>query len=546
MGPFFFEPTLNHMKSNIKPISSIILLTLIALFAYGCNKPSVPSESGEPTHGIIPLPKQLDFSGEKLTIDKDFILMKNSQFKIASLEAESMLVNTVSSFRISETTPSGGKSIQFIINPELKNEAYQLSVNTDGIQIQAGTDAGAFAAVQSLKQYLWNSTAGQKNNSLEIQCLKIVDEPKYEWRGFHLDVSRHMFTKAYILKVIDWLAYYKFNKFHLHLTDDQGWRIESKKFPLLNELGSWRTFDSNDSICMRKAKTNPDFTIDPRFIKVQNGKTVYGGYYTREDLAEIVAYAKNRFIEIIPEIDMPGHMSAAIRAYPQLSCTGSAGWGTEFSYPICPCNNEVIDFTFQIWDEILDIFPSNYVHIGADEVEKDTWKTSQACQDFMKANNLTNVKEIQSFFVRKLQEHLEEKGKTVIAWDDVTEDKMDSKLKIMYWRDWVKDSPAKAAANGNQIIFTRWDLFYLSSQYSDEVLKNQLEFDLSKEYPAEIIQKITGFQGCVWTEEIPSEAVLESQIFPRLQALSEVCWSSGTNLYSFNIRMKPHMKFLMY
>lgn len=529
----------------MKSITNLIILIILgALFAFSCNKASVPSESGEATHGIIPLPKQLDFSGGKLTIDKDFVLIKNSQFKIASLEAENVLENSFVSFRISETIPSGRKGIQFIANPELKSDAYQLFVNPDGIQIQAGNEAGAFWAVQSLKQYLWNSTTGQKVNSLEIRCIKIVDEPKYEWRGFHLDVSRHMFTKAYLLKIIDWLAYYKFNKFHLHLTDDQGWRIESKKFPLLNEIGSWRIFDSNDSICMRKAKTNPDFTIDPRFIKVRNGKTMYGGYYSREDLTEIVAYAKAHFIEIIPEIDMPGHLSAAIKAYPQLSCTGSAGWGTEFSYPMCPCNNEALDIAFQFWDEILDIFPSNYAHIGADEVEKDTWKLSPTCQDFMKANNLTNVKEIQSFFVKKLQEHLEAKGKTVVVWDDVTEDKMDSKLKVMYWRDWVKDAPAKAAANGNQIIFTRWDLFYLSGQYSDEVLKKQLEFDLSHEYPANVTSKVIGFQGCVWTEEIPSEAVLESQIFPRLQALSEVCWSAGTNLYSFNIRIKPHLEFL--
>lgn len=500
--------------------------------------------SGTETHGIIPLPKQLDFSDEKIILNQDFTFVKNNLFPIASQAAEDVLTSSITSFQVSGDIPQGGKSLQLVADKVIKDDAYELSVTSDGILIKAGNEAGAFWAVQSLRQYLWNASNGQKQSSLELTCLKIVDEPKYSWRGFHLDVSRHMFTKEYILKVIDWLAYYKFNKFHLHLTDDQGWRIESKKFPLLNEIGSWRTFDRNDSICMRKAKTNPDFAIDPRFIKEHNGKTVYGGYYTREDLAEIIAYAKARFIEIIPEIDMPGHMSAAIRAYPQLSCTGSAGWGTEFSYPMCPCNNETFDLAYQIWDEIVDLFPSSYVHIGADEVEKDTWRTSQTCSDFMKANNLTNVKEIQSFFVQKLQEHLEAKGKTVIAWDDVTEDKMDSKLKIMYWRDWVKDAPAKAAANGNEIIFTRWDLFYFSGQYSDEVLKKQLEFDLAREYPASVTSKIIGFQGCVWTEEIPTEAVFEAQIFPRLQALSEVCWSAGTNLYSFDIRLEPHLKFL--
>ena len=163
---------------------------------------------------------------------------------------------------------------------------------------------------------------------------------------------------------------------------------------------------------------------------------------------------------------------------------------------------------------------------------------------FHEGNNLKNVKEIQSYFVEKLQKHLEARGKTVIAWDDVTDDKINSNLKIMYWRDWVKDAPAKAAANGNEIIFTRWDMFYLSSPNTNENLTNLLEFDINKTYPVEVTSKIIGFQGCVWTEEIPSEAIFESQIFPRLQALSEVNWSASKNLFSFKIRMEPHLKYL--
>lgn len=533
------------MKTISKKITCNILPFFVVFFCLACNKTTIPSSGSDNTiHGIIPLPKQIDFSDEQLIVNQKFTLVKNSQFKIASQAAEDLLTNYISLFKISGTIPEDEKCIQFIAGTEMKDDAYQLLINADGIQIKAGNEAGAFWAIQSLKQYFWNITSGEKRNSIALPCIKVVDEPKYEWRGFHLDVSRHFFTKEYILKVIDWLSYYKFNKFHLHLTDDQGWRIESKKFPLLNEIGSWRTFDRHDSICIEKAKTNPEFEIDPRFITARDGKTIYGGYYTREDLAEIIDYAKAHFIEIIPEIDMPGHMSAAIRAYPQLSCTGSAGWGKEFSHPVCPCNNEAIEFMFQIWDEITDLFPSVYVHIGADEVEKDTWKSSPECKAFMRANNLQNVKEIQSYFVEKLQKHLEAKGKTVIAWDDVTDDKINSDLKIMYWRDWVKDAPAKAAANGNQIIFTRWDLFYLSSTETDEGLKNLLEFDISREYPEETANKIIGFQGCVWTEEIPSEAVFESQIFPRLQALSEVNWSADKNLHSFNIRMVPHLKYL--
>lgn len=511
----------------------------------GCKNNTIANPEPESkTHGIIPLPKQLDFTDDELILDQEFILVQNSGFNFSSKAAAGLLSDFLQSYKISDSASATGKKLKFSYDETLKGNAYDLTVTSEGITIKSGSDEGAFWAVQSLKQYFWNITNGQKSTSIKLAGVHIIDEPKYEWRGFHLDVSRHFFTKEYIFRIIDWLAYYKFNKFHLHLSDDQGWRLESKKLPLLNEIGSWRTFDSNDSICMQKAKTDSNFSIDPRFIKVKEGKTLYGGFYSNVDIAEILAYANEHFIEIIPEIDMPGHMSAAIRAYPFLSCTGSAGWGTEFSYPICPCNDEVYNFAYQVYDEIVEMFPSKYVHIGADEVEKDTWKKSTECSDFMKENNLINVTGIQSRFVNKIQKHLENKGKTVIAWDDVIDGNADSNLKIMYWRDWVKDAPAKAAANGNQIIFTRWDLFYLSSSYSDENLKKLFEFDLQKEYPLEVRNKIIGFQGCVWTEEIPSEAVFEAQIFPRLQALSEVNWSGTKDWYSFTNRLEPHLNFL--
>ncbi len=519
---------------------------ILSLFAdTSCKNNSLnPPDSEVSTHGIIPLPKQLDFTGEKLNVSQNFILVKNNSFNIAFGAVEELFSNSLEYYKVSDSFSSGDESLQFIADNSIGNNAYELIINSTGIQIKAGNEEGAFLAVQSLKQYFWHLTNGQKQTSVELPGIRIFDEPKYEWRGFHVDVSRHMFTKEYIFKIIDWLSYYKFNKLHLHLTDDQGWRLESKKFPLLNEIGSWRTFDTYDSICIQKAKSDPDFNIDPRFIQTKNGKTMYGGFYSNNEITEIVNYAKIHFIEIIPEIDMPGHMSAAIKGYPFLSCIGSSGWGTEFSYPICPCTDEVYEFVFGVYDEISELFPSAYIHIGADEVEKATWKQSEDCKDFMKKNNLTNVKEIQSYFVEKLQKHLENKGKTVIAWDDVTDGKMDSNLKIMYWRDWVKDAPDKAAANGNKIIFTRWDLFYLSGEYSDENFRKLFEFDIQKEYSKEVVNKIIGFQGCVWTEEIPSEAVFETYIFPRLQALSEVNWSGTKDWNSFSQRLAVHIDFL--
>ncbi len=533
---------------NIKPITKFTnlgILLLLQLFFIGCKtKSDTPPEPLLNTHGIIPLPKEFNFTREKITLTKDFIFVPNNTYPVVSAYAEELINQTLNEYQVSETATSNQTSFRIISDPSIPTEAYELSITKNEILLKAGSESGAFSALQSLKQYLWNCTSGLKQNAVTLPGITISDAPNYSWRGFHLDVARHFFAKEYILKIIDWLAYYKFNKFHLHLSDDQGWRIESKQFPLLNTIGSWRVFDKYDSICIAKATSNPDLKIDPRFIRVKNGITNYGGYYTQQDIAEIIAYAKDHFIEIIPEIDMPGHLSAAIKAYPQLSCNGSTGWSTEFSYPLCPCNPDATQLAFQIWDEVAAQFPSPYAHIGADEVDKSTWSASALCPDFMKTNSLISNNELQSFFVEKLQTHLETSGKTVIAWDDVTDGNVDPNLKIMYWRDWVPNAPVKAAANGNQIIFTRWDLFYFSSPFSEENLQKLLAFDIKQAYPTEVTNKIIGFQGCVWTEEIPSEAAFEAQVFPRLQALSEVNWSSVKDYNSFTTRMIPHRAFL--
>jgi len=503
------------------------------------------------THGIIPLPKSIDLPDGKLLLNQDLVFVTNSFFSTANLAAKNVISNTLNTFQTSESSISGKINFQLMQDNTLKHEAYSILIDSNGILLKAGDEAGAYCAVQSLKQYLWNVSNGLKQASLDLHFLTVSDEPKYSWRAFHLDVSRHMFTKEYLMKIIDWLAYYKYNKFHIHFTDDQGWRIESKSFPLLNSVGSWRYLDSDDSI-WSSGSGDPNYAINPRFLKKVNGRTMYGGYYTQTDIADIVSYAKNHFIEIIPEIDMPGHMTAAIEAYPMLSCTGVFGMNGSYSYPICPCSQNVNDFVYQIWDEVTPLFPSNYVHIGADEVVKTTWGVSNDCKNYMTLHNISDTTALQSFFVKNLQTHLEAKGKTVVAWDDVTVEpdhgttlSFNSKLKIMYWRDWMTTAPTIAAANGNDIIYANWDLFYFSgSENSQAQLSKLLEYDITKAYPPNVSSKVIGFQGCVWTERIPSEKVLESLIFPRIQALSEVNWSTSKSLYSFNTRLEPHKKYL--
>ena len=401
---------------------------------------------------------------------------------------------------------------------QLGDEGYQLSIKGGMINLSANNPAGLFNGIQTIRQLLPPKieSSSIQPGPWQIPAGTIRDFPEYSYRGAMLDVARHFFQVDDVKRYIDQISAYKMNVLHLHLSDDQGWRIEIKKWPKLTSIGG--------------------------SSQVGGEK---GGFYTQKQYSEIVKYASERNITIIPEIDMPGHLSAAINAYPQLSCTGATGWGTDFSYPLCPCNTSVYDFANQIWDEVSALFPSSYVHIGADEVDKKTWQLSSECSDFMSTNNISNTTNLQNYFVGKIENHLESKSKSVIAWDDVTDGKISSNLKIMYWRDWVPNAPVIAAANGNQIIFTRWDLFYFSSTFSVANLQKLLEFDVTQIYPASVTNKIIGFQGCMWSEYIPSEAVFEAQVFPRLQALSEVNWSSVTDYNSFTTRMVPQRSYLL-
>jgi len=523
----------------------IVILMFCLFFFPACKKTGEnPQAQTSHVHGIIPLPLTVNLSEGDLQVDKNIVLVNNAKYSNAVAVVESALSDALQGTVVKKDSPAGDINIQFTTDVSVDSTAYQIDITANGITIKCNSGAGAYYAAQSIRQMIWNSTSGKKADSFKLRLMTIKDKPGYEWRGFHLDVSRHFFTKEYIFKIIDWLAYYKLNKLHLHLTDDQGWRIEIEQYPLLTQVGAWRTFNSYDSTCMELAKTDINYTIDKRFIRQVNGTTMYGGFYTKQDIRDIVAYASDHFIEVIPEIDMPGHMSAAIRAYPELSCVDSTGWGTEFSFPICPCEEEVMNFSYKVWDEIADLFPSKYMHIGCDEVEKGTWEVSAQCQAFMLQNNMSNLKEIQNYFVKKLQEHLQAKGKTVIAWDDVIEGDIDSKLIMMYWREWVKDSPERSSANGNNIILTPWEHFYFSNENSDKALQKLYEYNAGDLYPATVISKVTGVQGCLWTEIIPSEPMFEYYVFPGMQALSEVGWGSGRNWYSFQMRMKPHFDYL--
>ena len=420
------------------------------------------------------------------------------------------------------------------------NEGYHLMINPTEIILSAKTSSGIFWGVETIRQLLPISNSAIKE--LKIPAVEITDQPAYGWRGMHLDVSRHFFSVDYLKKFIDRMALYKLNRFHLHLTDDQGWRIQIKKYPELTEKGAWRTFDSNDSACMKLAKENPDFEIDSSHIIHRDGKTLYGGFYTQDQMRDIIKYAAARHIEIIPELDMPGHMMAAIKIFPWLSCTGKPGQGEIFSVPLCPCKETTYEFAENVYKEIFDLFPSKYVHIGGDEVDKSTWKNFTDCKEIMQKEGLKNVNELQSYFNKRMEDFFHKNGKEMIAWDDVLEGGIDSSVTIMYWRGWVPKAPVEAANNGNKVIMAPGNPLYFDQFPDKSSLYNVYHFDpIPKELSSQAAKNIMGIQACLWTERVPSEKRADFMTMPRMTAMAEVAWTGPSRDYSsYNDRLKSH------
>jgi hexosaminidase len=412
-------------------------------------------------------------------------------------------------------------------------EAYRMSVTKEQVVIRAKDPAGVFHAVETIRQLLpVGIEAGIVQKQLSLPVVVIEDAPVYEWRGMHLDVSRHFFSVSYLKKFIDRMALYKMNKLHLHLTDDQGWRIEIKKYPLLTEAGAWRTFNNQDSACMKKAKDNPDFVIDKEHIIQKNGKTMYGGFYTQEEMKGVVAYAAARHIDIVPEIDMPGHMMAAINSYPFLTCDGENKWGDLFTKPICPCNETTFEFAENVFSEIMQIFPSKYIHIGGDEVDRTNWGKSDACKALMAKEGIKDLAGLHSYFINRMEKFFNSKGRKLIGWDEVIEGGISPTAIIMYWRTWVPDAPVKAVKNGNTVIMTPGEPLYFDNQPDQYSISKVYHFNpVPKVLNAEEAKSIIGAQANLWSEMIPSEKRADYMYMPRLTALSEMLWTHKEGEY---------------
>lgn len=539
-------------KINKKLLLGILLSVWMAV---GCSHKMYQSKSSEPIVSVIPEPAQLQ------TAKGQFVINENTHIWIDENNAElrdmgqqfAETLNKTTGYSISVNEKSGSDESSGILisldnsSNDLGEEGYMLDVNKNHIVIRADKPAGVFYGIQTVKQLLPREMVESKSDhepvTWAVPAVHIKDQPRFSWRGMHIDVSRHFFSVATVKQFIDYLAMYKFNHLHMHLTDDQGWRLQIKKYPKLTDEGAWRTLNGQDSLVLERGKTNPDFYLPEEHFKMVDGKRKYGGYYTQDQMRDLIQYAKKRFITIVPEIDMPGHMMSAIESYPELSCPDSAGWGSTFSVPVCPGKEYTYTFLQNVIDEVADLFPSQYIHIGADEVEKTTWEESEACQNLMKKEGMDNVEQLQSYFVQRMEKYIASKGKKMIGWDEITEGGLADNATMMYWRSWMPAAPKIAADNGNDIIMSPTSHCYFDYGQNAQSLKHVYTFQPVPDTLTKSESKyVIGTQANLWSERIPSPERLEYMAMPRMLALSEVAWSpkNRRDWNSFSHRILAH------
>ena len=412
-------------------------------------------------------------------------------------------------------------------------DAYTLVSNPESVNITGNTYRGVIAGIQSLRQLFPAEIESDKKvsgMSWGIPSVQIQDAPRFGWRGLMLDVSRHFYSKEEVMEFLDLMALYKLNKFHWHLTDDQGWRLEIKKYPLLTEKGAWRKFNNHDRDCIKYAaeQDNPDYEIPADKIQIIEGDTLYGGFYTQEDVKEVIAYAQVRGIDIIPELDMPGHMLAAVSNYDGISCFEETGWGSTFSSPVCPGKDSALEFCKNVYTELIELFPYEYVHIGGDEVEKTNWKKCPDCQARMKEHSLKTEEELQAWFIHEMEKFFNSKGKKMIGWDEIIEGGLSETATVMWWRSWAKLAPSQTTGQGNDLIFTPNAPFYLDYAQDKKSVLNIYHYDPMKEVPdADKQHLVKGVQGNIWCEWIPSRERMHYMAAPRMLAIAELGWSAN-------------------
>jgi hexosaminidase len=542
------------LKNNTIAMRKIFSFIAAILIFTSCS-----AQQKQVSVNIIPKPALLKINNGSFTISKNTVIAVADEGDKKAADFFNDYLQQFYGFKLDIDKQEGKNYIRLFTKKFIKapdKDAYTLDVTKDGVNISGDTYAGTFYGIQSLIQLLPVSTNPKlqtQNSKLEIPFVSIQDAPRFSYRGMHLDVGRHFFPVSFVKKYIDYIALHKMNYFHWHLTEDQGWRIEIKKYPKLTEIGSCR-----------------NGTIIGRYPGKGNDNTRDCGFYTQEEVKDVVQYAMDRHITVVPEIEMPGHASAAIASYPWLSCfpeedtkipnhpseasikaiadnkasgngTGvklvQETWGV-FDDVFCAGRDSTFAFLQDVIDEILPLFPSKYIHVGGDESPKNNWKRCPYCQARIKKEGLKDEHELQSYFIQRMEKYINGKGRTLIGWDEILEGGLAPNAVVMSWRG--EAGGITAAKQNHYVIMTPGNYVYLDhaqSQKEDSVtIGGYTPFDkvysynpIPKELNAQQAKYIIGSQANVWTEYMANPSKVEYMIFPRMSALSEVLWTEPAN-----------------
>ena len=482
------------------------LSIILFLFLFACAH----AQDNVQSNNVLPRPASVELSGGYFTFDNQVRL------KITASKKEKAILEELIAASPLEVGKKGNKQLVLKVCKNVDGitspEGYRIETTEKCVTVTAKSGAGLFYAMQTILQY-----ADHDNT---IPTGTIIDEPKFAYRGLMLDVSRHFFDKEFIKKQIDAIAHFKMNRLHLHLTDAAGWRIEIKKYPRLTEFAAWRS----------KALWK-DWWFGDRLYVEKEAPEAYGGYYTQDDIRELVKYAADRYVTIIPEIEMPAHSEEVLTAYPELSCTHEPYKQADF----CVGNEQTYEFLENVLTEVMELFPSEYIHIGGDEAGKASWPTCPLCQKRMKEENLKDVNELQSYLIHRIEKFVNSKGRKIIGWDEILDGGLAPNATVMSWRG--TEGGLAAVNSGHKAIMTPGGYCYLDS-YQDAPHTQPMAFGpympIEKVYsynPTEGLSKeqarlIYGVQGNLWAEYIPTEELVEYMIYPRILALAEIGWSN--------------------
>ncbi|HAZ03005.1 MAG TPA: beta-N-acetylglucosaminidase [Prolixibacteraceae bacterium] len=493
-------------------MEKIILFIILMLGFIQCNNnpPELPESIT-----IIPHPSEITQHSGIFILNAKTRISCNFELESIALQLVNLL-KPATGFDIEIIEPTRKKNVIALSLDknlsELGKEGYKLEVKNDRIGIVAYTESGIFYGIQTLRQLLpfqiESTSCYGKDIKWEIPCVSITDNPRFKWRGLMIDCSRTFWSKEFLKKIIRLMALYKMNILHLHLTDDQGWRIEINKYPELTQKGA-------------------------RFPEKWGEPEGRDGFYTQEDIKEVVSYAAKHNISVVPEIEMPGHTLAALVCYPELSCTGKSFEihpflkGPHIHKDIfCAGNEKTFEFLENVLSEVFVLFPSKFIHIGGDEAPKICWKACEKCQSRMKAEGLKDEEELQSWFIKKIEKFVTNNGKILIGWDEIMEGGLSKTATVMYWRGKFKDIPLAATSHGNHIIMCPTTHCYFDYNYKTISTIKAYEFEpIPDGFIQEQTELILGAQACFWSHIDRTEDKAERMLFPRLFSIAEVTWS---------------------